>query len=310
MKISVVVTVLNEESSIEGLLTALLNQTKIPEEIIIVDAGSSDKTQEIITSYAVRYKQIKLIVAAKVNRSEGRNRGISQAASQIIVVTDAGCIPEKNWVEKISVPFKDGKIDVVSGWYKPDVNNIFQKSLAVYTCVLPHQFNPKTYLPSSRSIAFRKLIWKKSGGYPEHLNTCEDLVFAKKLQSIGAKFFVAEDALVSWRQQNTFFQAFTQLYNYAKGDGEARYTPHLKRAFLIFLKYVLGILLLFYFPLLLLFIIPQYLAWVIGKGYCFVNHKKAFYYLPVLQVISDFAVMSGSLVGLLGGPNPSGSLVE
>ena len=44
LKVSVVVTIFNEEGTIKDLVTALLKQTRKPNEIIIVDAGSTDKT--------------------------------------------------------------------------------------------------------------------------------------------------------------------------------------------------------------------------------------------------------------------------
>ena len=46
--VSVVITVLNEEKSIRELIKALLTQDKKPQEIIIIDGGSSDKTVQII----------------------------------------------------------------------------------------------------------------------------------------------------------------------------------------------------------------------------------------------------------------------
>ena len=47
MKVSLVVTVLNEEPSIAALLESILSQTKKADEIVIVDGGSTDKTIDI-----------------------------------------------------------------------------------------------------------------------------------------------------------------------------------------------------------------------------------------------------------------------
>lgn len=296
-KVSVVITVLNEQDSIGKLLKPLVSQTKKPDEIILIDAGSTDRTVEMIKKFQRTHKKIRLLVKPGANRSVGRNIGVERAHGPIIAITDAGCIPKKDWLEKLTDPFKDKSVDVVGGYYKPEGNSIFQKSLAVYTCVLDHQLNPKTFLPASRSLAFRKEIWKKVGGFPEHLSTCEDRVFVEKLKKTKAKFTFAKEAIVYWKQKNTWQDAFIQLYTYAKGDTEALYLPHVKKILLVWARYLLGILLLVTFPVLLLFILPQYLAWVIGKGYSYVKDKRALLTLPLLQLTADLAVMGGSLAG-------------
>jgi len=53
-KASFITTVLNEENTIESLLGSLINQTKKPDEIIIVDGGSSDKTIRKIENFCQR----------------------------------------------------------------------------------------------------------------------------------------------------------------------------------------------------------------------------------------------------------------
>ena len=296
-KVSVVITVLNEQDSIGKLLKPLISQTKKPDEIILIDAGSTDRTVEVIKKFQRTHKKIMLLVKPGANRSVGRNIGVERAHGPIIAITDAGCIPKKDWLEKLTDPFKDKSVDVVGGYYKPRGNSVFQKSLAVYTCVLDHQLNPKTFLPASRSLAFRKEIWKKVGGFPEHLSTCEDRVFVEKLKKTKAKFTFAKEAIVYWKQKNTWQDAFIQLYTYSKGDTEALYLPHVKKILLVWARYLLGILLLVTFPVLLLFILPQYLAWVIGKGYSYVKDKRALLTLPLLQLTADLAVMGGSLAG-------------
>ena len=51
MRVSVIATVLNEGPSIRVLLDSVLNQTRAPDEVIIVDGGSTDDTVQIIESY-------------------------------------------------------------------------------------------------------------------------------------------------------------------------------------------------------------------------------------------------------------------
>lgn len=306
MKISFVTTVFNEEKTIKKLIDSLFIQTKLPDEIIIVDGGSTDGTVESIKHHISNIENVKLkVMTKKGNRSVGRNFAIEQASGDIIAVSDAGCILNKNWLKNIVKPFENNNIDVVSGYYKPKTDSIFEKCLAAYTCVMLDKVDPENFLPSSRSVAFRKETWEKVGGYPEELDTCEDLVFDKKLKSAGFKFVFAKDAIVYWPQKKNIVQAFMQFFSYAMGDGQALYIrPQVP---FLFARYIVGsaLLLIFLktgsFTILysLFFFLFFYLVWAICKNYKYVKHAKALIYLPLLQFTSDIAVISGFLVGLI-----------
>ena len=60
--IALIATVLDEESAIGSLLDSILAQTRPPDEIIICDAGSTDRTREIIGQYQARGLQARLLV--------------------------------------------------------------------------------------------------------------------------------------------------------------------------------------------------------------------------------------------------------
>lgn len=303
MKCSFVTTVFNEEENIKKLLDSLLYQSKMPDEIIIVDGKSKDKTLDLVDSYKNKFIKSHLrVFIKKGNRSIGRNFGIKKAKYEIVAISDAGCILEKHWFEKITKPFADKAVDVAAGFYKPITKNTFEKSLAAYTCLAEDKVN-ENFLPSSRSIAFRRKAWERVKGYPEELNTCEDLVFAKRLKLMGLKFEVVRDAVVLWPQRENIIDAAKQFFSYAQGDGQAFYiraqTP------LLFGRYLLGIILIiaaylagapaiyYFLSILLLF----YILWSIQKNYKYVNALPAVLYLPILQITSDIMVILGFITG-------------
>jgi len=173
MKVSIIITVKNEENSITRLLDSLKAQTRQPDEIVIVDGGSTDRTVEIIRSYYDALP-IKLLVKPGANISQGRNEAIRAASGEIIASTDAGVRLVPNWLESLLRPFEEGAA-VVSGFFLPDVEGAFETAMGA--TVLPDlsDINPQKFLPSSRSVAFTKEAWEKVGGYPEWLDYCEDL---------------------------------------------------------------------------------------------------------------------------------------
>lgn len=301
MKISFITTVLNEEETIKSFLESLSEQTKVPDEIIIVDGGSSDRTVAKIKSTNQKLK----ILVKKGNRSVGRNEAIKNATGQIIVCSDSGCVLDKNWVKKISEPFLNSKVDVVAGFYRPISKNIFQKCLASYTCVMDDKIDLDNFLPSSRSIAFKKNAWKTVGGYPEEINTCEDLIFARKLKKKNLVFKFLKEALVYWPQRENLPEAFKQFFNYAEGDGEGLYfrfqTPFL------FARYILGLIFLaiifqtksLNLSIVFLFLCLLYLTWATLKNYKYTKSWQALFILPSLQITSDIAVLLGTTKGMI-----------
>ena len=281
MKVSVIVTVFNEAKTIKPLLDSLFEQSLAPSEIIVVDAGSSDGTAEILKQYSITPRGCD----GGTNRSTARNLGIKGAKNEIIAVTDAGCTADKHWLECLVKPFKNKSVKSVAGYYRPVTKTPFQQAVAPFVAVMPNKFNPKTYLPSSRSLAFRKgAAW-----YPENLNYCEDLIFAQRLQAAG-KMAVVPEALVYWRQAENLFQFFKQIFHYAQGDARARYRPHLVKIATVFARYLVFLI----FPPLFLL----YLFWPVIKLGRYVS-TPGWKYLPWLQLTADIGVMAGVVSAII-----------
>jgi glycosyltransferase involved in cell wall biosynthesis len=220
--ISLVITVRNEADSLPRLFDSVLAQTVRPSEIVIVDGGSSDGTQELIRAYMDRLPmELRLIEQPGANISEGRNRAISEATYEVVAVTDAGVRLDPRWLERLSAPFSDPKVDLVSGFFVADPHSIFEQAMGATVLPSVKDIDPGTFLPSSRSVAFRKSAWESVGGYPEWLDFSEDLVFDMKLKEAGHKFAFAPEAVVYFRPRSTLRDFFHQYFRYARGDGKA-----------------------------------------------------------------------------------------
>jgi len=211
--VSVIITVKNEADQIKPLLDSLFSQTYKPYEIIIVDGGSSDGTAEIVRKYVDQGAQIRLIISPGSNIAQGRNIGISNSLTDYIACTDAGVVPDRNWLANLMRRF-DGKTDVVSGVYLPLCNSTFQECIAELLCPRIEDLND-SFLPSSRSIAFKKSAWVEVGGYPEDIKYAEDTLFDIKLKEKGYKFTLAKDAVVYWKLRTNLASLFLQYFWYA-----------------------------------------------------------------------------------------------
>jgi glycosyltransferase involved in cell wall biosynthesis len=222
-KVTLVATVLNEAQTVRSWMESLLAQTRCPDEVIVVDGGSADGTVALLQEYAGRMP-LKVLVAPGASISQGRNRAIVAAAGPLIAVTDAGVRLEPDWLKNLLVPFgQDPAAVAVAGFFHADPNLRSPFEAAMSATVLPmlDEIDPARFLPSSRSVAFRKSAWEAVGGYPEWLDYCEDLVFDIRLRELVGRFAWAPNAVVRFKPRSNLRSYFLQYYRYARGDGKA-----------------------------------------------------------------------------------------
>lgn len=271
LHVSVIATVYNEQESIVRLIEALSNQTRIPDEVVIVDAESSDSTYQLLQECRQKFPTLHLsMYRMSGNRSVGRNVAIRNAQYEIIAATDAGCTLDPHWLQELLRPFEEStqSVDVVAGWYQPLVQSNWERTLGLVYNFSPSLTTSQT-MPSSRSIAFRKSIWEKVGGYPEHVpDAGEDTLFNVRLHESGARFVFTDKALVWWQIPSTVRQLYRQQYRYALGDGT-------NRLWLSQYKILAAWWTLLFTCVFLSFFMPIF----IGAGICLI---VAYGYLPLL----------------------------
>lgn len=217
-----IVTVRNEAKTIGPLLDSILSGTRVPEEIVVADGGSSDGTLELLRSRAAANPKIRAVLAPG-NRSAGRNAAVLASAAPIVACTDAGVEVEPNWLERITRPFaEDPATDVVAGFYLPVGRTRFERAAGVISAPRLEEIDPKRFLPSTRSVAFRRTAWERVKGFNESLAHNEDTPFALALKASGARFRFAPEARVRWHPRGDLRSFFRQHWRFGFGDGESR----------------------------------------------------------------------------------------
>ena len=121
IEVSVVVPAYNAGRTIDACLKGLLTQSVPPEgyEVTVVDDGSSDETREIVGKYGVR-----LIDQPHQGPAAARNRGVAEARGEIVLFTDADCVPAENWIAEMVKPFDDPEVVGVKGVYLTEQSGI------------------------------------------------------------------------------------------------------------------------------------------------------------------------------------------
>ena len=188
--ISVIIPTLNAESCIKSLIESLISQSLRPNEIIIVDSESDDKTVEIAKSFQiVKVIQIK---RAEFNHGGTRDMALKQSRGDYVVFMTQDAVPANNiLLENLILPFEsDEKIAVTTARQLPrkdakpaeklirEFNYPAQSSIRTKEDI-PH-LGIKTFFTSDVCSAYRRSIYEELGGFEKDLKTSEDMMYAAK----------------------------------------------------------------------------------------------------------------------------------
>lgn len=302
--ISLVTTVRNEKSTIASWWYSLSLQTRQPDEWVIVDGGSTDGTWEWLQEMAQAVPNL-VIKQVLGNIATGRNAAIELAKGDIVVVTDAGCTYAREWLGAIVRPIEAGEGEWSATAFGPGLGqaNWLQTCLAALTTPATSEF-VTDWLPSSRSVAFRRTLWHTVHGYPTWLPFCEDVLFDQALAKIG-KLVLVREPLVFWRPRTTVFAYLKQVFNYTRSEAHAGLNPFRQAA--RFVAYPTAAVLLTFGPAwlaLILYIVGlEYLQKYTRRWLLFAVNRSIIVriigIIPLagLLVMGDVAKMKGWLYG-------------
>lgn len=220
MQVSVVVPVLNEADSIRPLLRALASQTRPADEIVVADGGSTDGTGRILAEAAAALPQLR-VVAGPGGRSENRNAAIAAATHDVIACVDAGCVPDREWLERLTAPLAAGA-DWVGGFYRPHGRSPMSTTAGVLMTMVREEVDPDHYVPSGASQAFHKAVWHAAGGFPEGMIAAEDTVFGERAQAAGYRAQFVPEAVVTWQPPPGLVAMVAKAFTWGRADGRAR----------------------------------------------------------------------------------------
>jgi glycosyltransferase involved in cell wall biosynthesis len=243
--VSLITTLINEADTVVPWLESLAEQTRLPDEVVIVDGGSTDGTLEIMQEYAQRSPiPLKLISEPGANIARGRNIAVAQASHSVIACTDLGCRLDPAWLERMTAPFEDdARMQVAAGWFetvKPAENRMLLLGTSL------SDVNPQTFMPSSRSIAFSKDSWETVKGYPEWMTlTGEDTFFDLELKRACRYWAFVPEAIVRWNAPQSASEYWRKLRHWSVGDGESLFNASLYWHSLLRLVLLGSVLLLF-----------------------------------------------------------------
>lgn len=199
--VSVVIRALNEEKHIGRLLSGLERQSRLPDEIILVDSGSTDATCDIARHYGARVVHI-----APELFSFGRalNVGCADATSDLLVFVSAHVYPVyDSFIECLVAPFDNPSVALSYGRQIGDHRTKYSESRIMLQWFpeisIERQDHP---FCNNANAAIRRSLWQ-SDPYDEELTGLEDLEWASRAQAKGHRIaYVAEAPVVHVHEES------------------------------------------------------------------------------------------------------------
>jgi glycosyltransferase involved in cell wall biosynthesis len=218
MKISVIIPTYNEKENIEDCLESLSKQSFKDIEIVVVDDGSDDKTDEVLSKFQISNFKFQIYRTNHLGAGAARNRGATQAKGKILVFVDADMTFDKDFIKNLVAPIISGKTkgtfshdEFVSNW-----DNVWSKCWNINEGWEDKKRHPKNY-PNHQPVfrAILKSEFDKVGGFTPG-GYDDDWSLSKKL---NYEAIVAENAVFYHKNPSSLIE----IFNHAKWVGKRKY---------------------------------------------------------------------------------------
>jgi glycosyltransferase involved in cell wall biosynthesis len=183
MRISVVIPAYNEEKYLPQTLHSLDALTRKPDEIVVIDGSSTDATARVAAAAGA-----KVVTVPKTTIGASRQRGLEEAAGDVVVFTDADTIVPDEWLTGIERELgKPGIVAYFGGFRVPDGPAWYK----FYINVLQPAGNMLLWwlfhfpMATGQYMAFYKSKAMEAGGFPVEFKLAEDVEMARRMMRVG-----------------------------------------------------------------------------------------------------------------------------
>lgn len=201
-RVSLIIRALNEADHIGTLLKDVADQTRPPDEVILVDSGSRDRTVEIARSQGA---EVVHIAPEEFSFGRSLNLGCKHASGDILLFASAHVYPtDDRWIERLAAPFEDDDVALAYGGQTGDERTQFSEFRVLNRWFPPDSDEDQTHpFCNNANCAVRRLVWEELP-YNEELTGLEDLDWANRARILGHRIVYVADARVVHVHEETF----------------------------------------------------------------------------------------------------------
>ena len=304
MPISVVVPFFNEAHTIGALLTGINQQTCLPHEVILVNAGSNDDSADVIKQWRqlnTPLFDLMVLHKDKVYPGAARNHGITEAKCQWIAFLDVGIIPNPNWLSKLYQMAMTHQKQLCWGSCRFAGTNW----ISIIFCALSYGQGRKRNMIVPMSL-FHISVLYNFGLFSLHLRAYEDVIWRKNLLSVSGHDLVCKEALAKYCSfPKKLSTGMYKYFQYAKNISVSKSALFLAICLTTFFIFI--IFCLYFWPivgigLLLLYVVARgildpmrrsgNIAWFGKKWYLL------FLSIPIALLV-DMSKIAGFILGIM-----------
>ena len=201
LSVSVVIPVYNGAATLPAGLRALQRQTHPPDEVIVVDDGSTDGSAGVARGLGTLHgSPVHVISQPNAGPAAARNRGATAAQGDVLLFTDADCVPAPAWVKCMVAAFADPDVVGAKGVYRTRQRELVARFVQAEYEDRYDRMRPLTAIDfvDTYSAGYRRDVFLASGGFDTSFPTAsvEDQEFSFRLAEAGHRLVFVPDAQV------------------------------------------------------------------------------------------------------------------
>ena len=225
-RVSIVVPAYNSERTLELCLKACLAQTHPGTEVLVVDDGSTDATRRIAEAFPIHY-----IRQENRGPASARNRGAAEAKGCYVAFTDADCVPEPDWIDRLLPEFGENVVGVGGTYGIANPESKLARMIHAEILLRHERCGSDVDFLGSFNVMYDRRAFDAVGGFDEAFSraSAEDNDLSYRMLDAGGKLRFTREAVVNHYHP-------TRLWPYLKTQARhgfwrvKLYCKHAKRA--------------------------------------------------------------------------------
>jgi Glycosyltransferases, probably involved in cell wall biogenesis len=306
LSLSLIIPVYNRPQEVDELLASLTKQSDRNFEVIIVEDGSTDKSEDVVNSYSEALS-VSYHFIPNGGPGQARNYGARTAQGEYLIVLDSDCVVPEDYIRSVRAELTSSKADAFGGPDKAfkDFSSI-QKAInysmtSFFTTggIRGGKKKMDKFYPRSFNMGVRKKIYDELGGFSK-MRFGEDIDFSIRIYRKGYKICLFSSAWVYHKRRTDWKKFYRQVYNsgIARINLFRKYPDSLKVVHLLPSIFTVGALVCF----ILGFLSP--LLWLpLGLFtlivFCDSTTQNKSFKIGLLSIIASFIQLFGYGLGFL-----------